>query len=80
MTSVERLLDSILTALTIGVPVLVGALVTLAVQWLRVRRAQLRAQRQQLPLSTDPPPLSTEPPPPPKPWYSVRPKRKAKRS
>jgi hypothetical protein len=68
----DHLLDAILAALTVGVGSLIGALIALAIQWLRVRRAKLRAERLELP-------PSTEPPPPREPWYSLRPRRKHRR-
>ncbi len=68
----KRFVDSMGAALALGVPLIIGALVSLFVQWLRLRRAKLRAQRLMLP-------PSTEPPEPSEPWYSLRPKRKRKR-
>lgn len=55
----DRLLDAVFAALTAGVPLLIGALVALVLQWLRLRRARLRAERLQLPPSTDPPPAES---------------------
>jgi hypothetical protein len=68
----QRFIESIWAALAVGVPLIVTALVSLFLQWLRLRRAKLRAQRMLLP-------PSSEPPEPPEPWYSLRPRRQRKR-
>lgn len=71
-TAWARFIEAILTALTIGAPLIVTALVALGVQWIRVRRARLRAERMLLP-------PSTEPPEPPEPWYSLRPRKRSRK-
>lgn len=66
----ERLGDTIVAALIVGIPLLIAGVVALAVDWLRLRRARLRRERLQLP-------PSSEPPPPKEPWYSMRPAAQA---
>ena len=68
----KSLIDALIGALAIAVPVIVAALVALVMQWIRVRRAKLRLQRMMLP-------PSTTPPEPPEPWYSLRPRKRSKK-
>lgn len=51
-----HLLETILSALAVGTPLIVAGLIGWLLQWLRVRRARLRAERLRLPPSTTPPP------------------------
>jgi len=63
----DAFIASLWSALALGAPLIVAAMVALFLQWLRVRRAKLRAERLQLPPTTPPPP----------PWYSLRPSLRA---
>lgn len=63
----------LLDALALGSPIIVTATVALYLSWVRVRRARLRAERQKLP-------PSTEPPQPKIPWYSLKPRPRARRN